>query len=66
MDKEKYYQIENQEWVDSLNYIIQNESPERVKDLIYRLKAAAMKHGIRFRMPGNTPYINTIAPSEES
>jgi len=65
MDKEKYYQIENQEWIDSLNYIIQNESPERVKDLIYRLKAAAMKHGIRFRMPGNTPYINTIAPSEE-
>ncbi len=65
MDKEKYYRIENQEWIDSLNYIIQNESPERVKDLIYRLKAAAMKHGIRFRMPGNTPYINTIAPSEE-
>ena len=65
MDKKKYYQIENREWLDSLQYIIENEGPDRVNDLLGRLQAKAMKHGIRFSCPGNTPYINSIAPSSE-
>jgi pyruvate dehydrogenase E1 component len=66
MDKEKYYQIENREWLDSLDYVIQNNDEERVKDLLNRLQAKAMKHGIKFRCPGNTPYINTIPVKDES
>ena len=65
MDKKKYYQIENREWLESLEYIIENEGAERVNDLLGRLQAKAMKHGIRFSCPGNTPYINSIAPSSE-
>jgi len=66
MDKKDYYQIENEEWLSSLEYIINNENPERVKELLGLLQAKATKHGIRFRRPGNTAYINSISPGEES
>jgi len=65
MDKEKYREIENREWIDSLNYVIENNDEERVQDLLKRLQARAMSKGIKFRCPGNTPYINSIAPSDE-
>lgn len=65
MDREKYYQIENKEWIESLEYIIRHEDEERVNDLLQRLQAKAMKHGIRSSYSGKTPYINTISPDEE-
>lgn len=65
MDKEKYREIENREWLDSLDYVIKNNDDERVLDLLRRLQARAQKSGIKFRCPGNTPYINSIAPSQE-
>ncbi len=66
MSKKEYYQIENQEWLDSLEYIIQNEKPERVQELLRLLQAKAQNAGINFRCPGNTPYINTISTAEET
>jgi pyruvate dehydrogenase E1 component len=66
MSKKKYYEIENQEWLDSLEYVIQNEGPERVREILGLLQAKAHKAGIPFRCPGNTPYINSISPRKES
>ena len=66
MAKDKYYEIENQEWLDSLDYIIENESPERVQEILHLLRVRAQKNGIEFMRPSNTPYINTIAAGEES
>ena len=66
MDKKKYYEIENQEWLDSLDYIIENEEPERVQEILHLLRVRAQKNGIEFMRPSNTPYINTIAANEES
>jgi pyruvate dehydrogenase E1 component len=64
--KEKeYYEIENQEWLDSLNYLIQNEEPQRVRDILALLQNRAHKEGIVFRCPGNTPYINSISPERK-
>jgi pyruvate dehydrogenase E1 component len=64
--KEKeYYDVENQEWLDSLNYLIQNEEPQRVRDILALLQNRAHKEGIVFRCPGNTPYINSISPRKE-
>jgi pyruvate dehydrogenase E1 component len=63
-DKE-YYQFENQEWLDSLNYLIQNEEPQRVREILSLLQNKAHKEGIVFRCPGNTPYINSISPRKE-
>ncbi|MDZ7743495.1 MAG: pyruvate dehydrogenase (acetyl-transferring), homodimeric type [Bacteroidota bacterium] len=66
MDKKKYYDIENREWLDSLDYIIENEDPERVQEILHLLRVRAQKHGIEFMRPSNTPYINTIAAGKES
>jgi pyruvate dehydrogenase E1 component len=66
MAKEKSYEIENREWLDSLEYIIQNESSERVRDLLLLLQARAQKYGISSSSPINTPYINTISARNET
>ncbi|MFO7923653.1 MAG: pyruvate dehydrogenase (acetyl-transferring), homodimeric type [Bacteroidales bacterium] len=66
MNKKDYYEIENREWLDSLEYVIQNEEPERVREILGLLQVKAHKAGIPFRCPGNTPYINSISPRKES
>ncbi|MFW5705377.1 MAG: pyruvate dehydrogenase (acetyl-transferring), homodimeric type, partial [Bacteroidota bacterium] len=66
MEKEKYYEIENREWLDSLEYVLQNEDEERVRDLLMRLHAKAQEYGVMYSCPGNTPYINSISPNDES
>ncbi len=65
-NKEKeYYDLENQEWLESLEYLIQNEEPQRVREILAMLQNKAHKEGIVFRCPGNTPYINSISPRKE-
>ncbi|MFO7978422.1 MAG: pyruvate dehydrogenase (acetyl-transferring), homodimeric type, partial [Bacteroidales bacterium] len=66
MSKIEFYDIENREWLEALEYIINNEDPERVRDLLLMLQGKAQKHGIVAACPGNTPYINSIAPEKES
>jgi pyruvate dehydrogenase E1 component len=66
MAKEQLYETENREWLDSLEYIIQNEGSDRVRDLLLLLQARAQEHGISSACPGNTPYINTISANDEA
>ena len=61
----KMYETENKEWLSSFEYILQNESPERVNELLTLLLASAHKQGIHFAFPDNTPNINTIPVSKE-
>lgn len=65
MSKEEFYEIENREWLEALEYVIQTEDPGRVRDLLRLLQAKAQRHGIMAVCPGNTPYINTISPRKE-
>ncbi len=65
MSKNVNFEIENQEWLDSLEYIIQNEGPARVREILGLLQVKAHKAGIPYRCPGNTPYINSISPRKE-
>lgn len=65
MKNKEYYEIENQEWLRSIDHIIQNEEPSRVKELLSLLQYRAQKAGINFRCPGNTPYVNTIPAARE-
>lgn len=58
--------IENKEWLDSLRWILQNESRERVQELLGILQDEAQKHGIAATIPFNTSYINTISPDQET
>ena len=57
--------IENQEWLESLDYVFQNAGPDRVAALLERLETHAHKLGVSIPFSANTPYINTLLPGEE-
>ena len=64
-NESEVYAFENQEWVDSLNYIIQHERPERVREILDTLWQETQRHGITPPSFVHTPYINTIPASKE-
>jgi pyruvate dehydrogenase E1 component len=51
---------ENREWLESLDYVYQNQGPDRVRSLLRRLQVRAQEHGVHIHFTANTPYINTI------
>ena len=53
-------EYENREWLDSLDYVYQNEGPKRVRELLRNLQLRAQQHGVHIHFTANTPYINTI------
>ena len=61
----KVYEFENQEWLDSLDFIIHHESAERVREILNKLHQKAQHNGIDTGTQLNTPYINTLPASEE-
>ncbi|MDF7798200.1 pyruvate dehydrogenase (acetyl-transferring), homodimeric type [Pontiellaceae bacterium B1224] len=55
---------DKQDWLDALDEMLENEGPERVKDILHDLQVNAFRKGVRLPFSANTPYINTI-PLEE-
>ena len=53
-------EIENQEWRESLDYVLKEQGPERVLDLLRQLQVRAQEQGVSIPFTANTPYINTI------
>ncbi|MBU2502739.1 pyruvate dehydrogenase (acetyl-transferring), homodimeric type [bacterium] len=53
-------QIENQEWRESLDYVLKEHGPERVQQILRLLQTRAQEHGVSIPFTANTPYINTI------
>jgi pyruvate dehydrogenase E1 component len=51
---------ETQEWLDSLEDVLQREGPERVQQLLILLQEKAYLEGVKVPFTANTPYINTI------
>src|SRR5947209_2153754 len=56
---------ETQEWLDSLESVLFREGRDRVEYLLSRLGQQAERAGVTVPLGANTPYINTIDPSEE-
>lgn len=57
--------IETQEWLESLEYVLQKSGPERVQELLEDLDTYAHEAGVDLPFTANTPYINTIPKSQE-
>ena len=57
--------LETDEWLESLDYVIRNGSPERVKQLLRALQNHAAEFGIQLPYAANTPYVNTIARQKQ-
>jgi len=52
--------IEIQEWLESLEYVLQDGGPKRVKELLHDLDTYAHEAGVELPFTANTPYVNTI------
>jgi len=68
MDREqqkKIWEKENQEWLDSISYIIRNEGPERVRELLKLQMERTVEAGIDPVLSRDTPYLNTIPADQE-
>ncbi|MBN2707757.1 MAG: pyruvate dehydrogenase (acetyl-transferring), homodimeric type [Calditrichaceae bacterium] len=61
----KIIETETKEWLESLDYVIENGGPERVKELLLELQKRANKEGIKLPFSTNTPYTNTISVTEQ-
>src|SRR5215216_38565 len=57
--------LETREWLESLDYVLQSGGPARVSRLLRELGDHARRNGVRPPFTANTPYINTIPPSEQ-
>ncbi|MCP3979317.1 MAG: pyruvate dehydrogenase (acetyl-transferring), homodimeric type [bacterium] len=57
--------IEEKEWLESLDYVIQHGGPERVQKLLRSLQRRAAERGITLPYAANTPYLNTITRDEQ-
>lgn len=64
-EEKEITRTEDREWIDSLNWVLESEGKERVRELLELLKDEAQKHGVSPELLLNTPYINTIPAEEE-
>ncbi len=51
---------ETDEWLESLDYVLQSRGPERTKTLLRHLQVHAVRSGVVRPFSANTPYLNTI------
>ena len=57
---------ETQEWIDSLDYVLESKGDDRVRYLLSALENRAHGQGVDVPFAANTPYINTIHYSDQS
>ena len=57
--------IEKKEWLESLDYVIQQGGARRVRNLLGSLRDHAMAAGIPVQAAINTPYVNTIPANQQ-
>ncbi|MCC7125925.1 MAG: pyruvate dehydrogenase (acetyl-transferring), homodimeric type [Acidobacteria bacterium] len=58
--------LETREWLDSLDDVLRHGGSARVGRLLRDLGIQAQRSGVKLPFTANTPYINTIHPSEEA
>ena len=56
--------IETQEWLDSLEWVLQHGGPERVAQLL-DASSRARHEGVPLPFAATTPYVNTIGPGQQ-
>ena len=64
-DEELLDNLETGEWLESLDYVLENSGPERVRELLERLRDHARQRGVSLPFAASTPYVNTIPPAAQ-
>src|SRR6267154_1296261 len=57
--------VEIQEWLESLDSVLESSGPEVAAEILERLRAHATVNGIDLPFTANTPYANTVPPRLE-
>ena len=57
---EELKSLENQEWLESLDYVLESQGPERVAEILKELSSHSHQKGVELPFSANTPYVNTI------
>jgi len=58
-------QIEDHEWRESIDYVLNSQGPDRVRDLLHQLQVRVQEQGVSIPFTANTPYINTIPQHQQ-
>jgi len=64
-EKQRLRELENREWLESIEYIIQNEKPERVREILELQIGRLQEEGIEDFITRQEPYLNTIPVTEQ-
>jgi pyruvate dehydrogenase E1 component len=57
--------VELREWLDSLDFVLQERGRERAEQILSRLRQRAAEAGVTLPFTANTPYVNTIPATEQ-
>jgi len=57
--------LETQEWLESMESVLENEGPERAHFLLEKLIDSARRSGTHLPFEAKTAYVNTIPPGQE-
>ncbi len=58
-------EIEIQEWLSSLDYVLKHGSVEQAQKILHQLQIRAQEAGVTLPFTVNTPYVNTLHPSKQ-
>src|SRR6202045_661686 len=64
-DSAQVEDVELREWVDSLDFVLQEHGRERAAQILQRMQQHAAEAGVTLPFTANTPYINTIPASAQ-
>ncbi len=64
-EKSELHKIEINEWLESLDHVVERAGADWAKELLSHLEKHAYNLGIDVPFSANTPYINTIAPENQ-
>lgn len=58
-------ELEDTDWLQSLDGVFQSQGPERVRTLLRRLEDHSRRYGLTLPPGRNTPYVNTIGADQQ-
>ena len=64
-NEEEIKELESQEWIDSLDYLLDSGGHQRVTEILKELAVHAHQIGVNLPFSANTPYMNTIPANKQ-
>ncbi|BBO36342.1 pyruvate dehydrogenase (acetyl-transferring), homodimeric type [Lacipirellula parvula] len=58
--------VETNEWLESLDYVLEHKGSERAQELLTALDEAAHRNGVELPFTATTPYVNTIPADKQA